>query len=92
MFTMQERQGLAIWVYSLKQVRRLRRYGMIYYISRRMRYVVMYVDQKKASQLMASLRKLNFVRKVEPSPRKSFKFNQGQKLEQKAAAESSGEH
>ncbi|MDN6127727.1 MAG: YlbG family protein, partial [Tetragenococcus halophilus] len=32
-FEMQKRRGLVVWVYSLKQLKNLRRYGFVHYVS-----------------------------------------------------------
>lgn len=92
MFVMKERVSLAIWVYSLKQIRQLRRYGMIYYVSKRMKYVVMYLDEKQLDSTVKSLNNLRFVKKVEVSPRKQIDMNLGAKLDQEAEAASTGDN
>lgn len=73
MFAIKERVSLSIWVYSLKQIRQLRRYGMIYYVSKRMKYVVMYIDEKQLDSTVKTLNNLRFVKKVEVSPRQQIK-------------------
>lgn len=40
-----ERQGIIVWVYSLRHFKTLKRFGLIHYASRRMKYVVMYINQ-----------------------------------------------
>ena len=57
-----ERQGIIVWVYSLRHFKTLKRFGLIHYASRRMKYVVMYINQ-------ADVAELHFVRKVELSYR-----------------------
>ncbi|EKQ21906.1 hypothetical protein Lpp22_0982 [Lacticaseibacillus paracasei subsp. paracasei Lpp22] len=69
MFAIKQRQGLVVWVYSLKQLKTLRRYGTIMYVSRRMKYVYLYLDQDELAQTSAKLSKLRFVKRVEPSHR-----------------------
>ncbi|MFC6316349.1 YlbG family protein [Lapidilactobacillus achengensis] len=91
MFKIKERTALAVWVYSLKQLRQLRHYGLVYYVSKRMKYVVLYVDLDQAERVTKSLSRLRFVRKVEPSYRRSLDLNLGQRLDQAAAAESRGD-
>ncbi|WP_261805774.1 YlbG family protein [Lapidilactobacillus luobeiensis] len=91
MFKIKARTSLAVWVYSLKQIRQLRHYGLVYYVSKRMKYVIIYVDQDQAERVTKSLEHLRFVRKVEPSYRRSLDLNLGEKLDQEAAAESRGE-
>ncbi|WP_232219608.1 YlbG family protein [Carnobacterium pleistocenium] len=43
--TTNERQGIIVWVYSLRHFKTLKRFGLIHYASRRMKYVVMYINQ-----------------------------------------------
>lgn len=68
-FTIKERRGLAVWVYTLKQVKVLRHYGTIHYASRKMKYVVLYVDADVLSETVEKLKKLRFVKRVSVSPR-----------------------
>lgn len=64
-----ERVGLAVWLQSLKQVKHLRKYGNIHYVSRKMKYVVMYCDQDKVEDTMKKLESLHFVKEVAMSMR-----------------------
>ena len=43
-----KRQGIVVWVYTLRQIKNLKRYGYIHYVSNRMKYVLLYVDQEEA--------------------------------------------
>lgn len=63
------RVGLAIWVQSLKQVKQLKRFGHIHYISRKMKYVVMYCDEANAEETINKLRSFHFVKEVSMSMR-----------------------
>ncbi|MFD1484290.1 YlbG family protein [Lacticaseibacillus baoqingensis] len=69
MFTLTPRIGLVVWVYSLKQIRALRHYGTVMYVSKKMKYAYLYLDQADLEATMAKLEKLRFVRAVEPSHR-----------------------
>jgi uncharacterized protein YlbG (UPF0298 family) len=62
-----KRQGIIIWLYSLKQAKMLRRYGNVHYISKRLKYVVLYTNQNEAELIMEKLNTYSFVKKVEPS-------------------------
>lgn len=64
-----ERQALIIWLYSNKNIKSLRKHGYIHYISRRMKYVVMYVDKAEAEQVAQQIMSYYFVRDVEFSYR-----------------------
>ncbi|MBU9720467.1 MULTISPECIES: YlbG family protein [Bacillaceae] len=63
------RVGLAVWVQSLKQVKQLRRFGNIHYVSRKMKYVVMYCDGEKVEETMEKLQSFHFVKEVSISMR-----------------------
>ncbi|MGG0737883.1 YlbG family protein [Niallia taxi] len=62
-----QRQGLVVYLYSLKQAKMLRRYGNVHYISKRLKYVVLYTNLNEAEALMERLNSFSFVKKVEPS-------------------------
>ena len=61
------RVGLIVWLRNLREARNLERHGHVIYVSRRMKYAVMYVNQSELKAKMNQLGKLPFVRKVEPS-------------------------
>lgn len=62
-----DRQGLIIWLFSLKNAKALRRFGNVHFVSKRMKYVVLYCDQEEVEPLLEKLSSLPFVKKVEPS-------------------------
>ena len=37
-FVVQKRRGMIVWVYSLKQLKTLKRFGLIHFVSRKMMY------------------------------------------------------
>ncbi|MBM6954247.1 YlbG family protein [Limosilactobacillus coleohominis] len=67
MFQMTERQGLIVYINNFHVLRRLRRYGHIVYVSKRMRYVVLYVNRSLVEELKKKLEKLHSVTSVKPS-------------------------
>ncbi|MGE6258629.1 YlbG family protein [Heyndrickxia sporothermodurans] len=62
-----ERQGLIIWLYNLKHAKTLRRFGNVHYVSKRMKYVVLYCDRNEIDELQEKFSSMPFVRKVEAS-------------------------
>ncbi|EFR31469.1 YlbG family protein [Eremococcus coleocola] len=62
-----QRQSLIVWLYSSKQLKQLRKFGNIHYVSRRMKYAVLYTDVTNTATTIANLEKLPFVRSVEES-------------------------
>lgn len=71
-FEVVERQSLVVWLYSLKQWKQLRKYGTVHFISDRLKYVVLYINDSDVSSVMSQLKNLNYVRDVEPSYRKDI--------------------
>lgn len=63
------RQSLIIWLYSSKNIKPLRKHGFIHYISKRMKYVVMYIDKEEVDEAIEAIKSYHFVRDVELSYR-----------------------
>lgn len=70
-----ERQGIIVWVYSLKHMKTLKRQGMIHYVSKKMKYVVLYVNRADIDAVEKKLNTFHFVRKVERSHRPEIDMN-----------------
>ena len=66
-FNYQPRQGLIVYLTKLKYIKYLKSYGLIHYVSRKMKYAVIYVDAESVNHILAKLRKLKYVRKVQLS-------------------------
>lgn len=67
-FKIKQRQGVVVYLFHLKNSRQLKRFGTIHYVSRRMKYVVLYMDQEAVSESLVKLKEMRFVKKVMPSP------------------------
>lgn len=67
-----KRTGLAVWVKDLRKARSLGRFGNIHYMSKRLKYVCVYIDARKEQQLINRIRKMPFVIRVEKSLRKEI--------------------
>ncbi|MBA9087005.1 uncharacterized protein YlbG (UPF0298 family) [Fontibacillus solani] len=78
-----ERTGYIIWVSDLKAARNLEKYGSVHYLSRRMHYVVMYVNADRAEDTIKNIRKLSYVRKIERSFRNEIKTEYSKDTEDK---------
>lgn len=72
-FEIKQRQSIVVYLYHLKQSKILRKYGTIQYVSRKMKYVILYLDQDKMSETMEKISKLKFVKAVVKSPRPEIK-------------------
>ncbi len=68
-FELIERQALVVWLYTLKQVKNIRKYGHVHFISNRLRYVILYVNRDEQDEIIEKLNNLHFVQKVEGSYR-----------------------
>ncbi|GAW99408.1 YlbG family protein [Secundilactobacillus mixtipabuli] len=65
----QPRTSLVVYVSSLRQVRQLKRYGHLEYVSKRMRYAIIYVNEDAAKETIGRLKQLRFVKRIIESPR-----------------------
>lgn len=63
-----KRDSLIIWLYNTKYLRVLRRYGYVHYVSKRMKYAVMYCDHGHSESVISQLDKLKFVKQIDRSP------------------------
>ncbi|GIN91486.1 YlbG family protein [Siminovitchia terrae] len=68
-----KRQGLIVWLYNLKNTKMLRRYGNVHFVSKRMKYAVLYCNQNEFEALSEKLESLPFIKKVEPSYKSDLK-------------------
>lgn len=62
-----QRQGLIVWLSSIKHAKMLRRFGNVHYVSKKLKYAVLYCNQEEIDELMNKLTSYSFVKKVEPS-------------------------
>ncbi|MFB5660680.1 YlbG family protein [Alteribacillus sp. HJP-4] len=62
-----ERIGMAVWLRSTKQVRHLRKHGVVHYVSKNMKYAILYCNSEDAEHTQKKLEGLSFVEKVEQS-------------------------
>lgn len=62
-----QRQGIIVWLYSLKQAKMLRKFGNVHFVSKRLKYVVLYCDLEDVESIMEKIQNYSFVKKVEPS-------------------------
>jgi uncharacterized protein YlbG (UPF0298 family) len=76
-----KRQGIIVWLHSLKHSRHLRKFGNIHYISKRLKYVVLYCDMEQVDEMIKKLASLPFVKRVEPSYRPFLKLEFESKTE-----------
>lgn len=64
-----KRTGLIVWVTDARAARNLERFGNVLYISKRLNYVLLYMNESDIKNKISYIEKLNFVKKVERSYR-----------------------
>ncbi|WP_243674196.1 YlbG family protein [Lentilactobacillus kisonensis] len=69
-FEIQPTIGLIVYLHSVKHSRSLKQFGRLYYVSKRMRYALLYVNQ---DQQEAVTKKINLRRLCEAGGAFSFK-------------------
>ncbi len=70
---MKERQGLIVYVNQLKHAKSLRKYGNVHYISRKLKYVVIYCNREEIEFAINKIQRLPFVKDVVESYRPFLK-------------------
>ncbi|EOD6233095.1 YlbG family protein [Enterococcus hirae] len=89
-FQLTKRRGLIVWVYSLKQLKNLKKFGLLHYVSRKMKYVVLYLNEDTFEQTAERINKLHFVRKVERSYCPDVEMNFADKIGTKQPVKEEG--
>ncbi|MET3698111.1 uncharacterized protein YlbG (UPF0298 family) [Bacillus oleivorans] len=79
-----DRQGFIVWLSSLKQAKQLRRLGNVHYISKRLKYAVLYCSMEESEWVENQLHAYPFVRKVELSYKSMIKTHYENKKPDKA--------
>ena len=67
MFEKKDRISLTVYLHYNRDARKLNQYGDIVYHSKRLRYVLVYMDQDKVDVAITKLKKEKFVKKLVPS-------------------------
>lgn len=62
-----KRQGLIVWLYNLKNIKMLRRFGNVHYVSKKMKYAILYCNQSDLDAITDKLVSMPFIKRVEPS-------------------------
>lgn len=61
------RQGIIVWFQHMKNIKQIKRYGHLIYVSRHLKYAVLYVNQDDVEDKQEKLNRLPFVSKVDLS-------------------------
>ena len=81
-----ERTGFIIWVSDLKAAKGLDRFGTVHYISKKLKYVVLYMNAEKVEDNLKQLHRLSYVQKIERSLRNEIKTEYSKDVEDKTRA------
>lgn len=71
-FELIDRQEIVVYLYSTRNTRQLQQYGHVQYVSRRMKYAIVYVNKQVSDRLIEEIEQIDFVKSVELSPRKEI--------------------
>lgn len=63
------RVGLAVWLHSMKPLKQLKRHGHVHYVSKKMKYAIVYCNENELAQTIEKLESINAVKQVEQSMR-----------------------
>ena len=74
-FEVRKRQGVFVYLYHLKQSKQLRKYGSIQYVSRKMKYVLLYLDRIQVEETESKLKQLRYFKEVIVSKRPELPTN-----------------
>jgi uncharacterized protein YlbG (UPF0298 family) len=66
-FKIEPTMGLIVYLYSIKHAKNLKQFGRLYYVSKRMRYALLYIDQDRQTEVIKKLNSENYVKQVVPS-------------------------
>lgn len=60
-----DKQGLIVYLYSIKQVKNLKNFGSVTYVSKKMRYAMLYIDQdEKTDETIKNISSQRYVKHV----------------------------
>lgn len=79
-FILVKKRSLIVWVRNFKQLKVLKRFGFIHYVSSKMKYVVLYMNEEDIEIAMNKISSYNFVNRVEKSYRPDVEMNFSEKI------------
>jgi len=63
-FMLTKRQGIVVWFQHMKNIKQLKRHGHLVFVSKKLKYAMIYVNLEEAEEREAALNKLPFVSKT----------------------------
>lgn len=79
-----KRQGIIVWFQHRKNLKHIKKYGNLLYVSRKLRYAVLYINQDELEETMEKMLKLPFISKIDPSYRPFIKTDYENAMPDKA--------
>jgi len=61
------RQGIIVWFKQMNNIKKIKRFGNLIYVSKKLKYAVIYVNQADMEQIEEKLLQYRFVLKIERS-------------------------
>lgn len=82
------RRSIIVWLYNLKNLNSLKQFGKIDYVSKKMKYVIVYMNESDVETSLKRIKKLHFVRDIEISYRPDIVMDFDNRLGNKFVSQS----
>lgn len=79
-----QRQGLIVWFQHMKNIKHIKRQGHLVYVSKKLKYAVLYVNQTDIESVEKKLLKYAFVSKIDRSQKPFIETNYENAIPDKA--------
>lgn len=79
-----KRQGMIVWFQHRKNLKTIKRFGNLLYVSKKLKYAVIYVNQDSYEKTLETLLKYPFVSKIDRSYRPFLKTDYENAIPDKA--------
>ncbi len=79
-----KRQGLIVWFQHKRNIKQIKRFGHLIYVSKKMRYAVIYVNQEEIEEVETAMLKLSYIIKVDRSYKPFIETNYENAIPDKA--------
>ncbi len=79
-----KRQGLIVWFQHKRNIKQIKRFGHLIYVSKKMRYAVIYVNQEELEEIEEAMLKLSYIIKVDRSYKPFIETNYENAIPDKA--------
>ena len=79
-----KRQGLIVWFQHKRNIKQIKRFGHLIYVSKKMRYAVIYVNQEELEEIEEAILKLSYIIKVDRSYKPFIETNYENAIPDKA--------